>query len=124
MTTTNDITALIERLREAKNGDHERLCQGREYTCTCGYDNRIWAAAIAAADALEALHAKLAAVAETLRIEDALRQQWQARAEKAEEERDKAGELIDADLLARAVKAEALIAWLEKAGVVMPEGYP
>jgi hypothetical protein len=37
----------------------------------------------------------------------------QARAEKAEIERDKAGELIDADLLARAVKAEALFAILE-----------
>jgi hypothetical protein len=56
--TGTDIKALVERLREVKTTDHERLCQGREYTCSCGYDDRIWAAASEAADALEACQAE------------------------------------------------------------------
>jgi hypothetical protein len=56
--TDTDITALVARLREVKTTDHERLCQGREYACSCGWDERVWAAAIAAADALEACQAE------------------------------------------------------------------
>jgi len=32
---------IVERLREyALNEDHERGCKGREYSCTCGYDDK------------------------------------------------------------------------------------
>ena len=39
--------------------DHERGCQGREYTCTCGYDDRI-------ADRITELEARLEASQESL----------------------------------------------------------
>jgi len=36
-----DELVLTERLREIyHSSDHERGCQGREYACTCGYDDR------------------------------------------------------------------------------------
>ncbi len=31
---------IVERLRAYACEDHERLCRGREYDCTCGYDGR------------------------------------------------------------------------------------
>lgn len=31
---------VVERLQEYAKDDHERLCQGREYSCTCGYDDK------------------------------------------------------------------------------------
>jgi hypothetical protein len=31
---------IVERLRSYASDDHERLCQGREYSCTCGYDEK------------------------------------------------------------------------------------
>lgn len=39
---------IIEKIREALEGDHERLCQGREYTCTCGHDDAVQQALTAA----------------------------------------------------------------------------
>ncbi len=49
--TTAD-RALAARLKQADEGDHERGCQGREYTCTCGYDEAILTAASEASTAL------------------------------------------------------------------------
>ena len=51
---------LIERLRAGQNGDHERGCEGRTYTCSCGYDDRLQAAAWEAADHIASLEAALA----------------------------------------------------------------
>lgn len=50
---------LVERLREASHGDHDRGCEGRMYTCTCGYDSRIFAAAEEAAAEITRLRAEL-----------------------------------------------------------------
>ena len=51
--TTPDIAGLCERLRAITTTDHERLCQGREYTCSCGWDEENAANATQAADTLE-----------------------------------------------------------------------
>jgi hypothetical protein len=57
-----DVAELIERLREVSEGDHERLCQGREYACTCGYDQRTLDAATEAASRLAALQQRMDAL--------------------------------------------------------------
>lgn len=31
---------IVERLREYASDDHERLCEGRCYSCSCGYDDK------------------------------------------------------------------------------------
>ena len=31
---------IVERLRGYASDDHERGCQGRYYTCSCGYDDK------------------------------------------------------------------------------------
>lgn len=46
MTSTPE--QVIAKIREALEGDHERLCQGREYTCTCGHDDAVHQALTAA----------------------------------------------------------------------------
>jgi hypothetical protein len=51
--TTPDIAGLCERLRAITTTDHERLCQGREYTCSCGWDEENEAIATQAAGTLE-----------------------------------------------------------------------
>jgi len=51
--TTTDIVGLCERLRAITTTDHERLCQGREYTCSCGWDEENAASATQAADTIE-----------------------------------------------------------------------
>ena len=48
-----DIAGLCERLRAITTTDHERLCQGREYACSCGWDAENEAKATKAADTLE-----------------------------------------------------------------------
>lgn len=45
MTTPDQV---IAKIREALEGDHDRLCQGREYTCTCGHDDAVQQALSAA----------------------------------------------------------------------------
>lgn len=51
---------LVARLNQIwRDGDHERLCQGREYSCTCGFDNRTEATAKEAADRISALEAEV-----------------------------------------------------------------
>jgi len=60
-------TELVERLRDYAGDDHERLCQGRNYDCTCGYDERRDPLIAAAADELTALTAKVALLTEALR---------------------------------------------------------
>ena len=59
-------TELVERLRDYAGDDHERLCQGRNYDCTCGYDERRDPLIAAAADELTALTAKVALLTEAL----------------------------------------------------------
>ena len=60
-------TELVERLRDYAGDDHERLCQGRNYDCTCGYDERRDPLIAAAADELTTLTAKVALLTEALR---------------------------------------------------------
>ena len=66
------MTELVERLRDYAGDDHERLCQGRNYDCTCGYDERRDPLIAAAADELTALTAKVALLTEALRPFDGL----------------------------------------------------
>lgn len=54
----NDKT-LVERLDILIKDDHERGCQGRFYSCTCGYDNDCSQAMQDAKSRIEALEAAL-----------------------------------------------------------------
>lgn len=52
------LTTLPSRLRKVLSADdHRRGCQGREYACTCGYDDRLIALTEEAAAAIEMLKA-------------------------------------------------------------------
>lgn len=52
------LTTLPTRLRTVLSADdHKRGCQGREYVCTCGYDDKIIAITNEAAEAIENLRA-------------------------------------------------------------------
>jgi len=56
MTQDKDI---VERLLNiCENDDHERGCQGREYDCTCGFDERTFVTAKEAAQTIAALRAE------------------------------------------------------------------
>ena len=68
------MTDIVERLRAVEVTDHERGCQGREYTCTCGWDERVWKTSVEAADEIEKLRAALEATKAKLRI--ALSTEW------------------------------------------------
>jgi hypothetical protein len=67
MTQSSTDSSLVERLRDYAGDDHERLCQGRNYDCTCGYDARRDPLIAAAADELTALTAKVALLSEALK---------------------------------------------------------
>jgi len=56
---TPDIAGLCERLRAITTTDHERLCQGREYACSCGWDAENEAKATKAADTIERQSAEI-----------------------------------------------------------------
>lgn len=45
---------LIERLMDVLSSDHKRGCDGRTYTCNCGYDDQVEQIADQATDRLEA----------------------------------------------------------------------
>jgi hypothetical protein len=53
------MTDIVERLRSYASDDHERLCQGREYSCTCGYDEKRDPLLAEAAAEIERLRAHL-----------------------------------------------------------------
>lgn len=59
--------ALIERLKDIYEGDHERGCQGREYDCECGYDEKVFATAKEAAAELTKLRAAMTEAARMLK---------------------------------------------------------
>ncbi|WP_050577734.1 hypothetical protein [Sinorhizobium meliloti] len=50
---------LVERLRNISRGDHERGCQGREYVCSCDYDETSWKTAEEAASEIDRLRREL-----------------------------------------------------------------
>lgn len=62
-----DDKELVARLHTSARGDHARGCDGRSYSCQCGFDEAAWEAADAAADRIEALTAEAEALAEALR---------------------------------------------------------
>ena len=49
---------LIARLRTTELDDHARGCEGRQYTCTCGFDDRLYEILEEAADALTTAQAE------------------------------------------------------------------
>ena len=62
-------TDIVERLRAHANGDHVRGCEGRMYSCTCGYDEKTEPLLAQAADEIERLLRHLqAAEAEVVRL--------------------------------------------------------
>ncbi|RYG87655.1 MAG: hypothetical protein EON59_06800 [Alphaproteobacteria bacterium] len=63
---------LVE-LKAVADGDHDRGCQGREYVCSCGYDDRLAAAAEQAAQAIERLEAERDELQRQVSDVDALR---------------------------------------------------
>jgi hypothetical protein len=54
------MTDIVERLRSYASDDHERLCQGRYYNCSCGYDDKRDPLMTEAAVEIERLRAELA----------------------------------------------------------------
>ena len=52
------MTDIAEKLRDYANDDHERLCQGRTYSCSCGYDDKRDPLMTEAADTITALRAE------------------------------------------------------------------
>lgn len=50
---------IVERLRAYAADDHERGCQGREYTCSCGYDDKRDPLLTEAADTITVLRAEV-----------------------------------------------------------------
>lgn len=50
---------IVELLTDFKTRDHERGCLGREYVCSCGYDNDIERSAIEARDEILSLRSRL-----------------------------------------------------------------
>ena len=53
------MTDIAEKLRNYANDDHERLCQGRTYSCSCGYDDKRDPLMTEAADHIIALRAEV-----------------------------------------------------------------
>ena len=51
---------LVERLTDP--GDHKRLCQGREYVCSCGWDAEVEAMLSEAGTTITRLHAEIEAL--------------------------------------------------------------
>jgi hypothetical protein len=58
------MTDIVERLRVHAKNDHVRGCEGRTYSCSCGYDEKTEPLLDAAADEIERLRAALRKVAE------------------------------------------------------------
>lgn len=56
---------IVERLRSYASDDHERLCQGRYYSCSCGYDDKRDPLMTEAAAKIERLRAALEDVSST-----------------------------------------------------------
>ncbi len=50
---------IVESLRSYANEDHDRGCHGREYSCSCGYDDQRDLLVVEAADEIERLRAAL-----------------------------------------------------------------
>jgi hypothetical protein len=63
------MTDIVERLRSYASDDHERLCQGREYSCTCGYDEKRDPLLAEAAAKIERLNRELDDVWDALAIQ-------------------------------------------------------
>lgn len=57
--TPADVAGLVERLNNITDGDHDRGCDGRTYSCSCGFDGRTYEAATRAATTLKSLSAKI-----------------------------------------------------------------
>jgi len=58
---------LVERLHAIwRDDDHERRCDGRNYTCSCGFDERSWHTAQEAASEIERLEKALETAREAL----------------------------------------------------------
>ena len=53
------MTGIVERLRTYAVEDHERGCRGREYDCSCGYDDKRDPLMTEAAAEIERLRAAL-----------------------------------------------------------------
>ena len=65
------VRALVARLRAMTTGDHERGCDGRCYSCSCGWDGTNERVADEAADLIEKLSRPMEAVAWREKLADA-----------------------------------------------------
>jgi hypothetical protein len=81
MSAQDELGELFERLRAIfRSDDHKRGCQGREYSCSCGYDARIQALAEEAAAALTRLIAERDGLAghveQLVELLDIIKEHW------------------------------------------------
>jgi hypothetical protein len=61
------MTTIIDHLNEIwRDGDHKRGCQGREYICTCGVDDRTFLTAKEAIAEIENMKAEIKRLREVL----------------------------------------------------------
>lgn len=60
------MSEIIERLNVIIDGDHERGCEGRTYSCSCGFDDRLLAATREAREVLTRQREEIAALVEAL----------------------------------------------------------
>jgi len=62
------MTDIVDRLNDIwRDDDHERGCQGREYTCSCGFDERTLATAKEAADTITTLRSRIGTLEKALK---------------------------------------------------------
>ena len=66
-TTDAERDDLVERLRAARDGDHERGCQMRTTMCSCGFDEKSARSAGEAAARIKALKAENAKLWEVMK---------------------------------------------------------
>lgn len=60
---------LVEKLNDIwRDDDHERGCEGRNYTCSCGFDERTYETGRLAAEAIAAKDAELAKLRDHMKL--------------------------------------------------------
>ena len=67
---------IVDRLRGYAGDDHERNCEGRCYTCSCGYDDKRDPLLTEAADEIARLTAEIEKLRAALRDVHALANGW------------------------------------------------
>jgi hypothetical protein len=85
---------LVKQLQEQAGSDHVRGCQGRQYSCDCGYDLRTEGLLEQAAASLAEKDKEISEWRQAASVEAGLRREFLARAEQAERALAEAVEIL------------------------------